>query len=144
MGQRGPVGKRTDEIMGHKTKAELAEREQVAVPAEQVPVPDADPTWHPIAREWFESLGESGQSQFFEPSDWATARYVAEAMHQHLQRGASMGAQMFAAVMSAASELLSTEGSRRRLRLELQRAQPTQQDNAGVTAINEYKRRITG
>ncbi|MET9262395.1 hypothetical protein [Amycolatopsis sp. NPDC004079] len=144
MGQRGPVGKRTDEIMGHKTKAELAEREQVAVAAGQVPAPDADPTWHPIAKEWFESLGESGQSQFFEPSDWATARYVAEAMHQHLQRGASMGAQMFAAVMSAASELLSTEGSRRRLRLELQRAQPTQQDNAGVTAINEYKKRITG
>jgi hypothetical protein len=144
MGQRGPVGKRSTELMGHKTKAELAEREKVLVAAETVPVPDPDPAWHPIAYEWFESLGQSGQSQFFEPSDWATARYVAEAMHQHLQRGASMGAQMFAAVMSAASELLSTEGSRRRLRLELQRAQPSQENNAGVTAINEYKKRITG
>lgn len=144
MGQRGPIGKRSTELMGHKTKAELAEREKITVAAEQVPAPEADPTWHPIAREWFESLGESGQSQFFEPSDWATARYVAEAMHQHLQRGASMGAQMFAAVMSAAAELLSTEGSRRRLRLELQRAKPAQENTAGVTAINEYKKRITG
>lgn len=144
MGQRGPVSKRTEELMGHKTKAELAERDRApSGTAAVVPIPDADPDWHPIALAWFESLSESGQHRFFEPSDWATARYVAEAMHRHLASG-SFGAQMFAAIMSAASELLSTEGSRRRLRLELQRNNEAPEQNAGVTAINEYKMRIIG
>ena len=37
----------------------------------------ADPSWHPIMRRWFESLAESGQSAFYEASDWATAAVVA-------------------------------------------------------------------
>jgi hypothetical protein len=64
------------------------------------------------------SLAESGQSQFYEPSDWAVARYVAEVMSRNLADG-NMSAVMFAAVMSAMTELLTTEGARRRARLEL-------------------------
>lgn len=144
MGQFGRVPKRTEEIMGHRTKAELAERETApSGTATVVPIPDADPGWHPIAMEWFESLSQSGQHRFFEPSDWAIARYVAEGMSRQLGRG-SFGAQMFQAVISAAAELLSTEGSRRRLRLELQRPESGKTEQLGVTAINEYKKRITG
>jgi hypothetical protein len=145
MGTRGPVPKRSDAVMGHRTKAELGERELAPSGTRApLPVPDADPQWHPIAREWFESLGESGQHRFFEASDWATARYVAEAMHRHLS-GGTFGAQMFAAIMSAASELMSTEGSRRRLRLELQRAgDDAPAEPPGITAINEYRKRISG
>lgn len=143
MGRRGPVPKRTDEVMGHRSKAELDERESAPSGTGIVPIPAPDPEWHPIAKEWFESLGQSGQHRFFEPSDWATARFVAEGMSRTLKRTA-LGAQMFAALMSAASELLSTEGSRRRLRLELQREQANTGDNAGVIAINAYKKRITG
>ena len=40
---------------------------------------------HPAARRWFESLAESGQSAFYEPSDWATAYVLAETMSRELR-----------------------------------------------------------
>lgn len=143
MGRAGPLPKRSNEIMGHRTKAEMAEREVVPIPADVVPVPEANPAWDPITREWFESLGESGQRLFFEPSDWAVARYVAENMAESLKRP-GVNAATFSAIMKATESLLSTESSRRRLRLELQRKTTAPEESAGVTAINEYKRRITG
>ncbi len=42
--------------------------------------PEPEDSWHRIAWDWYLSLGDSGQSQFYEPSDVATAQYVAEAM----------------------------------------------------------------
>lgn len=120
MGSRGPVPKRIDQRLGNVTKAEIAGVER-APAAPEVVVPEPDEGWHEIARSWFVSLGESGQSRFFEPSDWQTARYVAEAMSTNLQQG-RFSAQLFAAVMAATSNLLATEGDRRRLRLELDRA----------------------
>jgi hypothetical protein len=86
-----------------------------------VEMPKPDPAWHAIAREWFESLGESTQSSLYEPSDWATARYVAEAMSRNLNVGQRFSANLFAAVMSAMNELLTTEGARRRARVEIER-----------------------
>jgi len=129
--------------MGHRSKAELADRQTGVGSVDRVPIPDPDPDWHPIARDWFISLGESGQHAFFQPSDWATARFVAEAMSRCVARD-YMSANMFGQIMSAASELLSTEGARRRLRMELQRRDTDPGVNAGVTAINDYKKRITG
>jgi len=83
-------------------------------------MPDPDLTWHPVALEWFRSLGESGQATLYERSDWATARYVAEAMSRSLVAGRFSG-QLFAAIMAASTELLVTVGARRRLRVELER-----------------------
>jgi hypothetical protein len=84
--------------------------------------PVADPDWHPIARDWYGSLEVSGQAQFYQPSDVATARYVAEAMSRNLASSRISG-QLFGAVMSAMTELLTTEGARRRARVELERAE---------------------
>lgn len=143
MGSRGPIPKRSEELMGHRAKSEIEERRGPGGIGDTVPIPESDEYWHPLAREWFESLGQSGQHQYFEPSDWATAKFVAEGMSRTLFR-TTLGAQMFSALMAGAAELLSTEGSRRRLRMELQRHQTGPDNTAGVTAINAYKQRITG
>ncbi|PSJ29566.1 hypothetical protein B7P34_06775 [Streptosporangium nondiastaticum] len=100
--------------------------------------PDPDASWHAIACDWYLSLGASGQSQFYEPSDVATARYVAEAMSRNLAAG-RFSAQLFAAVSSAMTELLTTEGARRRVRVELERAPAEEENPAGVTAIADYR-----
>ncbi|MBH1936509.1 hypothetical protein I5Q34_19885 [Streptomyces sp. AV19] len=93
----------------------------VAAEAGKVPtVPRPSGDWHPIAVRWFKSLRDSGQSQFYEQSDWATAYYVAEAMSRNLASG-RFSAQLFASVMSAMTDLLTTEGARRRARIELER-----------------------
>ncbi|MEW2580139.1 hypothetical protein [Streptomyces syringium] len=100
--------------------------------------PEPEDSWHPIARDWYCSLSTSGQSQFYEPSDVATARYVAEAMSRNLA-GARFSAQLFAAVSSAMTELLTTEGARRRVRIELEREPAEKGTPAGVTAIADYR-----
>ena len=52
---------------------------------------------------------------------------------------------MVAAWSAAATELLTTEGARRRMRLELQDATEDDDVSAGVvTALDEYRRALGG
>lgn len=144
MGARGPVGKRSTQRHGHRTKAEQATVDTSAPGAADVVVPEADDEWHPVARDWYLSLRKSGQQVFFQPSDWATARYVAEAMSRNLA-GGRFSAQLFAAVMAATSNLLATEGDRRRIRIELERAAATDPDaDAGVASMDAWRDRLSG
>ncbi|WP_405016409.1 hypothetical protein OHV05_04295 [Kitasatospora sp. NBC_00070] len=85
------------------------------------PVPEPNADWHPVAEQWFSSLRESGQAQFYEASDWAVAVYIAEAMSRNLNQGARFSAQLFQSVLSGMTDLLTTEGARRRARVELER-----------------------
>jgi hypothetical protein len=131
----GPVPKRSDQRRRRNKPegAQLARAKGAAV----VAVPAADPAWHPVAVDWFESLKESGQSAFYEPSDWATARYVATAMSTNL-KGERFSSMLFSSVMSAMTDLLTTEGARRRARVELERAEP-EAEPASVAIMARYR-----
>lgn len=145
VGRSGPVPKRSDVRRRRNKPADGVE--VTAAPAAPVVVqPEPDPGWHPIARDWFASLSKSGQSAFYEPSDWQTARYVAEGMSRNLG-GGRFSAQLFAAVMSASSSLLVTEGDRRRLRLELHRggaAAGAGAEDAAVASMAAWRDKLTG
>lgn len=115
----GPIPKRSEQRRrrnepagGPATRARGAAR---------VVVPPADTEWHPIARGLFESLAESGQSQFYEPSDWERARLAAELTSRALGQSRPP-AQLFSVIDDMWGSLLTTEGDRRRLRLELERS----------------------
>lgn len=110
--------------------------------AGRVRVPAADRDWHPIAQRWYRSLKTSGQSQFFEPSDWASAMFVAEAMSRQLL-AERPSAQMFASVWTAMTDLLCTEASRRKVRIELERVTGGP-PKADVTALDDYRRQLAG
>lgn len=117
-------------------------------------MPKAKSTWHPVAKRWFESLAESGQAQFYEPSDWAVAELVAESMSRDLQpqvigfteegevikeriplKGASLQGYL-----KAFTQLLVTEGERRRVQLELERPKPEGEVADGtVSWLDEYR-----
>lgn len=73
MGSRGPVGKRLADVQGHKSKAELSPVSLTVVGAQPVVQPEAPDYWCPVAFRLWESMGQSGQSRFYEPSDWAFA-----------------------------------------------------------------------
>jgi hypothetical protein len=137
--------KRESERRGHRTAAELAARAPDVAPGAPVVVtPAPNGNWHTVAKQWFTSLADSGQSRFFEPSDWAVAAYVAEAMSRSLRKASgAFPAALFTAVLGATGELLSTEGSRRRLRLELTRPGPTAVP-ASVQALDDYRRTVGG
>lgn len=145
MGERGPVPKRSNQKHGHRSQAEMDEYEKVTVDAPPAVMPDPEESWHQIAKDWYTALKDSGQSKFYEPSDWATARYLAEAMSRNLAAGRFSG-QLFAAIMSGMSSLLVTEGDRRRVKLELERTGALEDPDelASVTAISDWQRRLAG
>jgi hypothetical protein len=135
---RGPVPKRSDQRR-RRNKPEV-EAEKVKTSG-AVRRPAASKNWHPIARGWYESLGRSAQSRFYEPSDWHSARLVADIMSR-ISQGDGVSSAEVAAMSKLMSELLVTEGSRRRVRLEIERAAEAVKAPAGVTAIDEYRRRL--
>lgn len=115
----GPIPKRSDQRR-RRNKPEGGIRK--ATGAAVVTVPPVRKHWHPVARDWFRSLAKSGQSQFYEPSDWQTAVLTAEIMSQVLSGDAP--ASHLPVVARLMDELLTSEGARRRARLELQRPDP--------------------
>ena len=86
----GPPPKRTEERRRrNKTDAsgrpyeetvEAVVIDQQAEILAEVVVPAPDPTWHPIARMLWDSILKSGQSMFYEPSDWAVAFLTCESI----------------------------------------------------------------
>ncbi len=136
MGTHGPIPKRSD----MRRRANEPSTPITRAPAGQrTGTPEADPNWHSIAIEWFESLFESGQSFFYERSDIAQARYVAEVMSRNLNQGQRVSGQLFASVISAASELLTTEGARRRLGVELTKSASADIDSGLDDLLSAYR-----
>jgi hypothetical protein len=50
-----------------------------------IPIPDASPDWLPQAQSWFRALKLSGQAEFYEASDWATAVFCAQLYDRYLR-----------------------------------------------------------
>jgi hypothetical protein len=106
-----------------------------------VPIPPATRGWHPIARDWYRSLAKSGQSAYYEPSDWQTARMVADQMTK-LLNAEEPNAALLRAVLESSRDLLTTEGQRRRLRLELIR-NPERGDPLADAAVADVDNILT-
>lgn len=108
-----------------------------------LPVPDPPVGAHAIAVAWYEALKVSGQAIYFEPSDWAAALLVVEVMTRNLA-GRRFSAELFGRVWTAMTDLLTTEGARRRVRIEIERKTGTPIKSVSDAAIVDYKRRLTG
>jgi hypothetical protein len=100
-----------------------------------VPIPELDLTSlgetrvHRLVVDMYESLKESAQNTFYEPSDWQTARLTMLALNQELfatyQDGnpRPMTAMKLDVINRMLASLMTTEGERRRARLEIERNQ---------------------
>jgi hypothetical protein len=144
----GPVPKRTDERR-RRNKPEGGE----VTRGEMMPVTwqlAAGDDWHPIAVQLYEAAATSGQSRFYQDSDWAMLYSLCEDLSHYKQGSKGVdrdtgelynkprSGQMLQAIMSALQNLMLTEGDRRRLRLELlEPEKPT--ELASVTAINDAR-----
>ncbi len=160
MGTRGKVPKRPEERR-RTNKDEGAQIEGSATA--NVTIPPADEEWHPIAKMFYESLGESGQSEFYEPSDWAMAYAIAESMSRDLEpqvvgvpertgepvyakvpmKGASLSAYL-----KSFNALMVSEGDRRRAGIALRRAgsdpEEGKKEKAKVVAMEKYRQAAKG
>lgn len=104
----------------------------------------ADPQWHDIAKRYWDAFTRSGQTEFWEPSDWAQLYDAMDDLSQYKRRE-NRSAVMRSAIDAQLARLLTTEGDRRRMRIELARADAGDADeDASVTAIAEARGRFTG
>lgn len=133
----GPVPKRSEErVRRNKLETPIETVPMIG----EVPVPDLGiPDAHPIVIDLYNSLAESGQAKYYEPSDWQAARLLCFVLNDFLSRERLSG-QMLTAIQSLMSDLMITEGSRRRLRMEIDRAQAESSADDGTAEIIElYK-----
>lgn len=135
-GSRGPVPKRSDQRR-RTSRPDVEVTKGSAAP--NAGPPPADPLWHELARKWYQSLTESGQREWYEPSDWAEALVWAHVLSAELERD-KMSAMMLVAWSAACSRLLVTEGDRRRMRMELERGKVSDPDeDAAVASMAAYR-----
>ncbi|MHD0252632.1 hypothetical protein ACQZES_05485 [Corynebacterium diphtheriae] len=135
----GPVPKRSDQRRRRNKDAtglRIVTGNEVAAP--RVKSPRVSAHWHPLMKEWFRSLKESRQSAFYEPSDWQTARLLAEVMSAELQSEKGVNASMLGEFNRAAAALLTTEGERRRLRVELAVDEDKAEEERVASAMESY------
>jgi hypothetical protein len=153
MGTRGPAPKRSDQRHTHPERSDGVTK---APAAAKVTVPKPDDDWHDVAKRVYSSLSKSGQSRYFEPSDWALAWLIAESMSRDLspqvvgttERGEILrdtiplkGASL-AAYLKAMASLGMTEADRRRMQIELERpGDGTVEPLGNVTSIADRRRR---
>lgn len=132
--------------MGHRSKNEKDSitKAPSGPPSDLPELPEPDTLWHPIASDWYLSLRESGQAAFYQPSDWAVARYAADLMSKVLLSERGPNGQLVAALNSVMASLLTTEGDRRRARMELERKKPTGRCDADVTVLDDYRAAFGG
>jgi len=144
MGTRGPIPKRA----AQRRRRNIVPTETVIVPKSTKlfgPPISASPDMHPLAANWYGGLRRSGQAEFYEASDWATAAIWAELISHALNSG-KPSAVLIAAWSSEATNLLTTEGARRRVRLELERAKgpDAERQRASATVLDLRRRLASG
>lgn len=99
-------------------------------------MPEADPSWHHMATMLWEAAKRSGQSMFYEPSDWANLYILCESVSrdfgdiflgfnpvtgEELYGPAPLKGASLSAYSKIMADLMMTEGSRRRMRIEFNR-----------------------
>jgi len=101
---------------------------------EGIPIPTADPRWSPEARSWFNSLALSGQAEFYEASDWATAVAAARAYDIAIR---SHNASWFTNFVKLSERLGATITDRKRSRIELAEPEPSDADEEAADSVVE-------
>lgn len=143
----GPIPKREEER--RRRNKDVVETTKVNLDellAQEVEVPLANEDWEPLTKSYWESFQRSGQSIWYEPSDWMTAYALMEVLDRWLKpqqirigeirpgqneggevtylfedKIVAMPGGVLSSILKGLASLMATEGDRRRLRIELER-----------------------
>lgn len=148
----GPIPKRSDSRVrrnapgSENTTGVVGVTKGEAKGGKAYPVPSE---WHPVAKKWYRSLAQSGMAAYYEQSDWAQAYVIANELSVYLVSGEwtdketgekryKRNGMILSALLNSMAALGTTEGERRRMRIELE--QPTLKEvPASVTALDNYR-----
>lgn len=135
----GPVPNRSDQRR-RRNKDDIDIEK--AAPANEATIPDANPEWVPAVTRWYEALGESGQAVFYESSDWAQAWILADLLNSQMDSFKPNG-MIISAWLHGAGELLTTEGARRRMRIELAKGKKADPEQvAAIASLDAFRDRF--
>jgi hypothetical protein len=139
MGSPGPIPKRSTQRR-RVNKSATPETKAVSTGEVYGPPLVAGHMHSRPSRRFYEALRRSGQSQFYEDSDWS---YAAEVVCTGLDAyHARPSAAMLTALTQAMGPLLITEGDRRRARLELERVGANgEEESSDAADLDEERRR---
>lgn len=148
-GTRGPIGKR-DEDRTRRNTPDQPTATVTAIGAVKIPEM-GDLSYmgetHQLVIDMYNSIRESAAVQYYEPTDWQVARLTLYTLNEELiaarHQGKPIGAMKLTAINQLLSSLLLTEGDRRRVRLEIERA-PSDNANGGkvVEMADMFKARL--
>lgn len=146
MGTRGPVPNRTG---NHSRERDAKRRGTVDQGMACVPnVPEINPDWCNVCQMFWNAALNSGQAHYYQETDWVYLYSLLEDLDaaKSTYTGENAGrrppAQLLATIYTAMSNLLLTEGDRRRLKLELN-FESEQEEDAAVVAIDMYKKKLS-
>lgn len=131
-----PIPKRDDQRRNQNTrKADKIYTRDGDLPVKQPPAPRG---WCKEAKAWYKSLSTSAQSIFYEDSDWQTAIAAGYLYDDWMT---TRRATTFGEFRMLCSQLMVTEGERRRARVEIHR-NAAEEEKKGAVAVTEYKARL--
>ncbi len=137
-GITGPIPNRSDQRV-RRNKVDI---DKVPVIG-SVRVPKLDiENPHPLVTDMYDSLKDSAQAKYYEPSDWQHARLTMYLMNDMLQKP-KISAMMLSSVIQMMTPLLMTEGDRRRVRMEVERT-PSGPGAEVVSIADVYRQRLDG
>lgn len=141
MGKRGPLPKRSDEPHSRGGGMDAPGKDgfihTVSPAGNNVTIPEADPTWHPIARYVWNGMLESGARRFYESTDWALLYSVCDDI-SYYKRCERRSGQMLSSINAMLTSLLLSEGDRRRVGIELQKTAETPVESDGVASMRDF------
>lgn len=138
----GPVPKRSNQRLSKdKSRNDSVEIVEGIKPSEDLK--SIDENWNQTMTTWFQSLLDSGQSRFYQASDWSTARMWCEIITREMDKPEGVSASMMSQFTVVANSLLTTEGSRRRARLEMLAPEVEKEIKDTIDSADSYIDSIT-
>ena len=150
MGARGPIPNASDDLArdrSRKGKDQVAVTKGVRI---EPRIWEADPEWSPLAVDLFDSASTSGQMDFYQDTDWVMLKFLCGEITAYenayktyttesgAKRTPVRNGQWLSAILSLATSLLTTEGDRRRVRIELAAAE-TKKPDFTLIAMDAYR-----
>lgn len=131
----GPIPKHSSERV--RRNADVVPIETISMTG-RVDQPELGlPNPHPQTVQFYKSLAESAQAKYYEPSDWEYAKFTMYFVDRLLKSVGEKGpsAVLLASVNTMLTNLLVTEGDRRRVRIEVERAEAMGNNVVDVSAM---------
>lgn len=134
----GPTPKRAEDRV-RRNKPDVPTKIGAALPTKR---PPEDREWHIVAKRLYRSLKDSGQTTFWQQTDWEFARLTMDQLSRamHTAGDKPLRAGQLNEINAMLTRLMFTEPDRRKARVELQHAaEGGDEHEASVTDIDAMR-----